>query len=73
MSQKSKPLIEGNSTDTEITWLEVKSNRIYTLTRSGRRVVWLREFGEVKLFRTRLKDQLRHYFLFGESIADLGG
>lgn len=23
--------------------------------------VWLRDFGEVKLFRTRLKDQLRHY------------
>lgn len=26
--------------------------------------VWLREFGEVKLFRTRLKDQLRHYVVF---------
>lgn len=26
--------------------------------------VWLREFGEVKLFRTRLKDQLRHYIVF---------
>lgn len=24
-------------------------------------LVWLRDFGEVKLFRTRLKDQLRHY------------
>ncbi len=28
------------------------------------RLVWLREFGEVKLFRTRLKDQLRHYVVF---------
>lgn len=27
-------------------------------------VVWLREFGEVKLFRTQLKDQLRHYVVF---------
>jgi len=27
-------------------------------------LVWLREFGDVKLFRTRLKDQLRHYVLF---------
>jgi hypothetical protein len=25
------------------------------------RMVWLRNFGPVKLFRTRLKDQLRHY------------
>lgn len=24
-------------------------------------IVWLREFGRVKLFRTQLKDQLRHY------------
>ena len=24
-------------------------------------MVWLRNFGQVKLFRTRLKDQLRHY------------
>jgi len=27
-------------------------------------LVWLREFGEVKLFRTQLKDQLRHYIVF---------
>lgn len=27
-------------------------------------MVWLREFGQVKLFRTRLKDQLRHYAVF---------
>jgi hypothetical protein len=27
-------------------------------------MVWLRCFGEVKLFRTRLKDQLRHYVVF---------
>ncbi|EIJ34083.1 transposase IS4 family protein [Thiothrix nivea DSM 5205] len=26
--------------------------------------VWLREFGGVKLFRTQLKDQLRHYVVF---------
>jgi hypothetical protein len=26
--------------------------------------VWLRDFGEVKLFRTRLKDQLRHYIVW---------
>jgi hypothetical protein len=24
-------------------------------------VVWLREFGQIKLFRTNLKDQIRHY------------
>ena len=27
-------------------------------------MVWLREFGEVKLFRTHLKDQVRHYVVF---------
>lgn len=27
-------------------------------------VVWLRDFGEVKLFRTQLKDQLRHYVVY---------
>ena len=27
-------------------------------------LVWLREFGQVKLFRTRLKDQLRHYVVY---------
>lgn len=27
-------------------------------------IVWLREFGRVKLFRTRLKDQLRHYAVY---------
>lgn len=27
-------------------------------------VVWLRDFGEVKLFRTKLKDQLRHYVVY---------
>ena len=26
--------------------------------------VWLRQFGEVKLFRTQLKDQLRHYVVY---------
>jgi DDE family transposase len=27
-------------------------------------LVWLRDFGQVKLFRTRLKDQLRHYVAY---------
>ena len=27
-------------------------------------VVWLKEYGEVKLFRTKLKDQLRHYVVY---------
>lgn len=27
-------------------------------------LVWLRNFGQVKLFRTRLKDQLRHYIVY---------
>lgn len=27
-------------------------------------LVWLRDFGNVKLFRTQLKDQLRHYVVF---------
>lgn len=27
-------------------------------------LVWLRDFGQVKLFRTRLKDPLRHYVTF---------
>jgi hypothetical protein len=27
-------------------------------------IVWLRDFGRVKLFRTRLKDQLRHYVVY---------
>lgn len=27
-------------------------------------MVWLRDFGEAKLFRTRLKDQLRHYVVY---------
>jgi hypothetical protein len=27
-------------------------------------VVWLKQFGSVKLFRTRLKDQLRHYVIY---------
>jgi len=26
--------------------------------------VWLKDFGKVKLFRTRLKDQLRHYVVY---------
>ncbi len=30
----------------------------------GGLVAWLRDFGNVKLFRTRLKDQLRHYVVY---------
>lgn len=39
------------------TWTRVKELSVPT---EGL-VVWLREFGLVKLFRTQLKDQLRHY------------
>jgi len=38
------------------------------------REVWLRGFGQVKLFRTRLKDQLRHYAIHlpdGEPLASV--
>ncbi len=41
-------------------WVQVQQPDIP----SEGRMVWLREFGEVKLFRTRLKDQLRHYVVF---------
>jgi hypothetical protein len=41
-------------------WVQVQQ---LDIPPEGRRV-WLREFGEVKLFRTRLKDQLRHYVVF---------
>lgn len=27
-------------------------------------IVWLKDYGNVKLFRTRLKDQLRHYVVY---------
>lgn len=41
-------------------WVQVQSLDIP----AAGRVVWLREFGQVKLFRTRLKDQPRHYLVF---------
>ena len=42
------------------TWAQVQTLDIPV---DGLRV-WLRDFGEVKLFRTRLKDQLRHYVVY---------
>jgi hypothetical protein len=42
------------------TWVHVQH---LDVAHDGLRV-WLREFGEVKLFRTRLKEQLRHYVVF---------
>lgn len=33
-------------------------------------VVWLKEFGYVKLFRTQLKDQLRHYVVYLPNTED---
>lgn len=42
------------------TWAQVQT---LDIPDNGLRV-WLRDFGEVKLFRTRLKDQLRHYVVF---------
>lgn len=42
------------------TWQQVQT---LDIPESGK-MVWLRGFGEVKLFRTRLKDQLRHYVVF---------
>lgn len=42
------------------TWQQVQ---MLDIPESGR-MVWLRGFGEVKLFRTQLKDQLRHYVVF---------
>ena len=42
------------------TWVQVQKLEI---TEDGA-VVWLREFGFVKIFRTHLKDQVRHYAIF---------
>lgn len=41
-------------------WVQVQT---LTIPEDGL-IVWLREFGEVKLFRTQLKDQLRHYVVY---------
>ena len=35
-------------------------------------MVWLRDFGQVKLFRTRLKDQLRHHVTYLPNGDDYG-
>ncbi len=42
------------------TWAQVQT---LTLDQRGR-VVWLKNFGEVKVFRTLLKDQKRHYIVY---------
>jgi len=42
------------------TWVQVQK---LDIPDDGMRV-WLRDFGNVKLFRARLKDQLRHYVVF---------
>lgn len=55
----------------------IKSNRIVSVTRGtwqqvqtlpdgsfSHQPVWLKDFGFVRLFRTHLKDQVRHYVLF---------
>ena len=42
------------------TWVQVQT---LDIPDDGMRV-WLRDFGNVKLFRTRLKDQRRHYVVF---------
>jgi len=41
------------------TWAQVQN---LSIPEDGM-LVWLREFGQVKLFRTRLKDQARHYIV----------
>lgn len=48
------------------TWKQVQA---LDIPESGR-MAWLRGFGEVKLFRTRLKDQLRHYVVFLPNSSD---
>jgi hypothetical protein len=42
------------------TWVQVQTLAVPT---QGQ-MVWLREFGQVKLFRTTLKDQRRHYIVY---------
>lgn len=42
-------------------WTQVQ--KLETIPEAGL-VVWLRDFGEVKLFRTWLKDQARHYVVY---------
>jgi hypothetical protein len=53
--------IESNRTASieKGTWAQVQKLDIP----EGGMMVWLRDFGLVKLFRTRLKDQLRHYVM----------
>lgn len=47
-------------------WEQVQS---LTIPEDGL-VVWLKEFGHVKLFRTQLKDQLRHYVVYLPNTED---
>jgi hypothetical protein len=42
------------------TWVQVQALDIP----SDGLIVWLRDFGQVKLFRTYLKDQARHYVMY---------
>lgn len=41
-------------------WVQVQA---LDISKDGT-VVWLREFGQVKIFRTSLKDQIRHYAIY---------
>lgn len=54
--------VEGNRTVSveKGTWAQVQTIDIP----DDGLLVWLRDFGQVKLFRTRLKDQLRHYIVY---------
>lgn len=49
------------------TWVQVQS---LDVPKDGL-VVWLRDFGQVKLFRTSLKDQVRHYIVHLPEADDL--
>ncbi len=45
------------------TWVQVRTLDIADESR----IVWLRDFGFVKVFRTRLKEQVRHYAVYLDS------
>lgn len=61
----------------------IKSNRIVSITKGewqqvqtlpedsfSHQPVWLKDFGFVRVFRTHLKDQVRHYVLFDPNDAN---
>lgn len=50
-------------------WVQVQKLNIP----EGGLIVWLRNFGQVKLFRTRLNEQLRHYVVCLSDAAQYGG